>query len=223
MEILRCTNINKYYQSASGKEHVLKGVDFALEENKLLFIQGVSGSGKTTLLNILGLLDLDYAGDYVFCGENAKTCSVKQLEEQRNRDVAIIFQKYNLFPQFTVLENIMFPLMYRDIKLTPSIKASAEKILTDIGMLDYKEKQIHELSGGQQQRVAIGRSLLQAPKLLLADEPTANVDAQTEQIIMDLFATYKKTNTIVVVSHNSKYDTIADAKIEIVNGVITHG
>jgi len=215
MSLLKCENICKSYKAG---EPVLDDVSFEIARNELVSIQGVSGSGKTTLLNIIGLIDSAQSGKLYFDGHDIFAQSEQEKYKIRNRDVSIIFQKYNLFPQFNVLENIIMPVMYGGRMRLADVKDDARMLLKQLEMERFAESSINNLSGGQQQRVAIARALLLQPKLLLADEPTANVDKATEQIIMAIFQQYTKKGTVVVVSHNPVYRTISDKVFELTGG-----
>jgi ABC-type antimicrobial peptide transport system, ATPase component len=220
---LRCDNITKYYVADNKKEFVLNDVSLKLNDNEILFIQGVSGSGKTTLLNLIGLLDAPNIGEIYY--KNTKFSAITNSEKTRIRrnEIGIIFQKYNLFPQFNVLDNVIFPLYYQRTKVRKKIlEEEAKEILTRLDIIKFHNKNINQLSGGQQQRVAIARVLLQKPQILLADEPTANVDKATEKIIMDIFNDYKKSGSVVIVSHNPSYREISDKKIILVDGRIRY-
>jgi len=215
MALLTCQNIYKSYQPG---DDILHDVTCSINPHELVSIHGVSGSGKTTLLNILALIDMPQKGELYFVEQNILEKNEKEKYHIRNNDISIIFQKYNLFPQFNVLENVIMPLMYRGKEDPKALKARAHELLEQLEIAKFAHTSIHNLSGGQQQRVAIARALLLKPKLLLADEPTANVDKVTEQIIMDIFKEYTKEGTVIVVSHNPMYRDIADKTYELNTG-----
>ena len=206
--MLEVRRIKKKYSS---KEYVLENVEFSIEMGKCLFIRGVSGSGKTTLLNIIGLLDNPDEGEILFNNENILLQDDNYRNIYRNEKIGIVFQKYNLLLSLTVLENILIPVLYRKFSEKKSFEERAKKILKSLNMESFIHRKVMDLSGGQQQRVAIARVLLQDPTIILADEPTANVDVETEKLVLELLRNCKKQGKIVIiVSHNDIYKNIAD-------------
>lgn len=213
--IIQLKNIEKLFETP-----VLKNLSLEIHKNEIITIQGVSGSGKSSLLNIIGMIDFDYSGEYFFDGIPIQSLSSKEHSTYRNQKLSFIFQKYNLLPEFTVLENIVLPKIFNDFTNRKAIEREAEHILDSLQMLEFKNKKVNLLSGGQQQRVAIARTLIMQPEVLLADEPTANVDAETEKLILDLFIQYKEKGTVIIVSHNSVYKEIANTNYTLDKGVL---
>lgn len=210
--MLKIINLSKKYDGLSSP--LFSNLSFEINKGECLFIQGVSGVGKTTLLSILALLDVPDSGEIVYENLQIINSSEKIKNKYRNEKMGIIFQKYNLLSQFTVVENVMLPLLYKNIKDKKKIEYDAIEILNKLEMGDFKNRAINSLSGGQQQRVAIARVLLQNPDIILADEPSANVDKKTEELIMLQFEKHKKEGKIlIVVSHNNVYERIADYKM----------
>ena len=181
---------------------------------------GASGSGKSTLMNVIGCLDTPTSGKYILNGKDVSHMSDNQLAEIRNSEIGFIFQVFNLLPRSTALENVMLPLVYAGIKKAQR-KSMAEETLNDVGLADRMTHRPNELSGGQRQRVAIARALVNKPSLLLADEPTGNLDSKISEEIMRLFAEiHKKGNTLVMVTHEHDIAMHAHRIIHIKDGEI---
>jgi putative ABC transport system ATP-binding protein len=181
---------------------------------------GASGSGKSTLMNVIGCLDTPTSGKYVLNGKDVSHMSDNQLAEIRNSEIGFIFQVFNLLPRSTALENVMLPLVYAGIKKAQR-KSMAEETLNDVGLADRMTHRPNELSGGQRQRVAIARALVNKPSLLLADEPTGNLDSKISEEIMRLFAEiHRKGNTLVMVTHEHDIAMHAHRIIHIKDGEI---
>lgn len=209
--MLQLKNISKKYDS----DFVLEEVSMKLRHSDFLFIKGVSGVGKTTLLNLIGLLDQPTSGDVIFNEVNLTQASTKEKIQYKRNHIGIIFQKFNLLANFTVYENIMMSFLYKEYD-KQELKSQIETILEQLQMQEYQDKKVKNLSGGQQQRVAIARVLLQDPDIILADEPTANVDAKTEKLIIDIFKQKQaEGKLIIVVSHNDLYKNYANKQIEL--------
>ncbi|MGL4624483.1 MAG: ABC transporter ATP-binding protein [Culicoidibacterales bacterium] len=202
-----CQNINKQY----GEETiVLKALNLMVAKGECLFIRGVSGSGKTTLLNLMALLDEPSSGTITFEGQDLHALSANQQAQYLNEKVGIIFQKFNLLSQLTVIENVMLPRLYQGENYRET-EQLAQQILDELAIGHLSKRKPSQLSGGQQQRVAVARVLLQAPEVIMADEPSANVDEATENLIVAQLAKQKaEGKTLVIVSHNQIYETIAD-------------
>jgi len=202
-KIVVLENIQKTYQIGKVFYQVLKGIDLEVEEGDFLVIMGASGSGKTTLLNLIGLLDKPTSGKYFLDGEEVSHLDSKRLSYIRNRKIGFIFQAFHLVPWANALENVLLPLLYRPEGISKKDKERAVALLERLGLADRIYAKPTELSGGQQQRVAIARALITSPKLLLADEPTGNLDSASSKEVMNIF---KELNagglTIIMVTHD---------------------
>lgn len=185
--------------------HVFEGVNFELEEGELAAIMGVSGVGKTTLLNLLGILDKPTEGKIFLDGEDILSKNEREKAEIRNRKIGFVFQFYHLLPEFTVLENVSFPLLIRGVEKKKAQRKVYE-ILSEVSLEEKAPLRPSQLSGGEQQRVAIARALINEPKLLLADEPTGNLDWKTGKMILELIRDLHRTKGLssVIVTHNEK-------------------
>jgi putative ABC transport system ATP-binding protein len=219
-EIIRMEKINKFYRMGEESLHVLKDISFAVEKGDYITILGPSGSGKTTLMNILGCMDTFDSGTYQFEGIELNKYTNNQLSWVRNQKIGFIFQKYNLIPQYTAMQNIIMPLLIRGLTRNEAVK-KADEIISFVGLSDRVLHKPNELSGGQQQRVAIARALVTEPSLLLADEPTGSLDSVTGK---DILALFKKLNdngiTIIVISHDNKVAEQSKRVISIFDGKI---
>jgi putative ABC transport system ATP-binding protein len=193
--------IIKTYEIGTVEVRALRGINLDIKENEYIAIMGPSGSGKSTLMNILGCLDTPTSGAYEFAGEAVSQMNDNQLAEIRNREIGFVFQTFNLLPRATALHNVELPLIYNG---TPSSKRKkfAKEALEKVGLGDRVNHKPSELSGGQRQRVAIARALVNNPKIILADEPTGNLDTRTGEEIMEIFEDLHETgNTIILVTH----------------------
>lgn len=217
-EMIRMEKINKSYQMGEENLHVLKDISFAVEKGDYLTILGPSGSGKTTLMNILGCMDTSDSGVYQFEDIELNKCTNKELSWIRNQKIGFIFQKYNLIPQYTAMQNIIMPLLIRGMTRHEAVK-KADKIINLVGLSDRIMHKPNELSGGQQQRVAVARALITEPSLLLADEPTGSLDSATGKDILALFQRLNDNgHTIIVISHDSKVAQQSKRVISIFDG-----
>jgi putative ABC transport system ATP-binding protein len=197
--IIRLDGITKEYPMGAETVYALRGVDLAIRPNEFVAIMGPSGSGKSTLMNILGLLDVPTAGQYWLDGREVARLSQSDLARVRGRRIGFVFQTFELLPRQTALRNVELPLIYSG---TPDRRARAAESLRRVGLADRMDHRPNQMSGGQRQRVAIARALVQNPSLLLADEPTGNLDTQTGDEILELFAAlHREGQTIVVVTH----------------------
>jgi ABC-type lipoprotein export system ATPase subunit len=203
--LLKTTNLGKDYPLPKGVLRVFEGINFELLEGDLVAIMGVSGVGKTTFLNLLGALDRPTEGKILFDGDDLLYLRKKELAEIRNRKIGFVFQFYHLLPEFTALENVTFPLLIRVAERKEAEKKALD-ILKEVSLQEKAHIRPAQLSGGEQQRVAIARALVNDPKLLLADEPTGNMDWKTGQMILELIKELhrKKGLSSVVVTHNEK-------------------
>jgi putative ABC transport system ATP-binding protein len=196
---IRLEGITKQYPMAAETVHALRGVDLEIGGNELLAVMGPSGSGKSTLMNILGLLDVPTSGQYWLAGRDVARLSQSELARVRGREIGFVFQTFELLPRQSALSNVELPLTY---SATPNRRARAAEALQRVGLGDRMDHRPNQMSGGQRQRVAIARALVQGPSLLLADEPTGNLDSQTGDEILRLFVElHRQGQTIVVVTH----------------------
>ncbi len=219
-KIIHLESIVKNYKVGTQVVHALRTVSIDIMKGEYVAIMGASGSGKSTLMNIIGCLDTITTGKYVLNGNNVSSMSDDKLAEIRNSEIGFIFQVFNLLPRNTALENVMLPLVYAGIKKTER-KQIAEQTLTDVGLDDRMAHRPNELSGGQRQRVAIARALVNNPSLLLADEPTGNLDSKISEEIMKLFAEiHKKGNTLLVVTHEEDIAKHAHRIIRLKDGEV---
>lgn len=221
--IIQTHNLCKFYGLGETEVKALKGVSMAVEQGEFVAIMGSSGSGKSTLLNILGCLDRPTAGEYFLAGEDVSHLDKVQLAGVRNRKIGFVFQSFNLLPRTTALDNVLLPLVYqRPQKLTPAERQTkAMKALEAVGLKDRAHHHPNELSGGQKQRVAIARALVNDPALIIADEPTGNLDTQTSQEIMALLhALHGRGSTIVLVTHEADISAQTQRTIVLRDGLI---
>jgi putative ABC transport system ATP-binding protein len=218
--IIYLESIVKNYKVGTQIVRALRSVSLDIYKGEYVAIMGASGSGKSTLMNVIGCLDTPTSGKYILNGKDVSHMSDNQLAEIRNSEIGFIFQVFNLLPRSTALENVMLPLVYAGIKKAQR-KSMAEETLNDVGLADRMTHRPNELSGGQRQRVAIARALVNKPSLLLADEPTGNLDSKISEEIMRLFAEiHKKGNTLVMVTHEHDIAMHAHRIIHIKDGEI---
>jgi len=218
--VIHLEDIRKTYGSGAVKVEVLKGIDIDVYNNEYVALMGPSGSGKSTLMNILGCLDTATGGTYILNGQDVSTMSESEQANIRNKEIGFVFQSFNLMPRLTALENVTLPLIYAG-KKRKERKERAEHLLDEVGLADRMDHKPNQLSGGQIQRVAIARSLANNPSIILADEPTGNLDSTTSAEVMDLFASIQEQgNTIIMVTH--EHDIAARAKriIHLQDGII---
>jgi len=212
-------NITKTYKTGKIAYQVLKGIDLEVEEKEFLAIMGASGSGKTTLLNIIGLLDKPDSGIYIFDGQEVSKLNKNDLAYIRNRKIGFVFQAFHLVPWATALENVLMPLLYRGV-FKKEDEERALQLLTRLGLEKRINAKPSELSGGEQQRVAIARALITHPKLLLADEPTGNLDSKSSQEVMKIFKELNEEGlTIIMVTHDPEIAKFAQRIKIIKDGV----
>lgn len=219
--MIHLKNIRKTFSIGDQVVHAIKQLDLTVESGEYLAIMGTSGSGKSTLLNILGCLDSPSEGEYFIANDDITKLEDNLLSELRGKRIGFVFQSYNLLPQYSVLENIKLPLLYQsDIDEKKSHEKAIE-LASLVGLKDRLEHRPTELSGGQQQRVAIARSLINDPLIILADEPTGNLDSQTEQEILDLFDKLNQQGkTIIVVTHEPEVGNRAKRVVQMRDGLI---
>lgn len=193
--------LTKTYDMGSTKVHALRGVDVEISENDFVALMGASGSGKSTLMNLLGCLDTPTSGSYMLDDINVSTMTDSELAEVRNRKIGFVFQTFNLLPRLTALDNVALPLVYSGMSKADR-EVRAQEVLTQVGLGDRVDHKPNELSGGQRQRVAIARALVNNPSIILADEPTGNLDTKTSIEIMEIFEEiHRQGNTVILVTH----------------------
>lgn len=216
--MIELKNIVKKY----GKDvTALKGIDMSVKKGEFVSVIGKSGSGKSTLMNILGCLDTATEGDYYFCGENVCRLRESRIEEIRRERIGFIFQGFNLIPELNATENVMLPLKYKGIGKRERLKM-AEKALEAVGLAERMNHKPSEMSGGQQQRTAIARAIAGNPEIILADEPTGNLDTDSGNQIMGIIADLKRQGrTIILITHDNNIAHCADRTICISDGRIT--
>ncbi|MFH2068401.1 MAG: ABC transporter ATP-binding protein [Candidatus Omnitrophota bacterium] len=217
---IQLEEISRIYRMAAGEVAALAKINLTVEEGEYLAVMGPSGSGKTTLLNLLGCLDQPTGGRYYLGGEDVSALPDDQLSEIRNRKIGFIFQSYNLIPELTVLENIEIPLFYRNPRDPDGLKR-AVRLAEMVGLGNRLDHRPAQLSGGQQQRVAIARSLVNEPLIILADEPTGNLDSKTGQEILSVLnEMHSQGKTLVVITHDVSVAQHSSRTIQIVDGHI---
>lgn len=218
-ELVRMQGIKKSYE---GKHFVLNGVDLSLKAGEIVSITGASGCGKSTLLNIIGLLDSYSEGEYVLNGTPIQRKRLNMYHRQRSNDIGFIFQSYCLIESLSVTENILMPFMYNGKKLSREVYSDLDRLLIDLNIESLRHKKAALLSGGEKQRVAICRAMLKKPKLIIADEPTGNLDEVNAKLVTDAFERIAESGTgVLVVTHN-RYLSLKTAKTYRLNeGVLT--
>ena len=218
--IITVDNVNKTYKNGSLELQVLKNISFKVDKGEFLAIMGSSGSGKSTMMNILGCLDNQYEGKYILYGIDISKSTENELSEIRNKKIGFIFQSFNLLPRLTALENVELPLIYSSVPKEERHKR-ANELLEMVGLKERTHHRPNELSGGQRQRVAIARALANNPSIILADEPTGNLDSKSEAEIIEILQKLNKMGkTIVIVTHEPSIGEIAERKIIFKDGEI---
>ncbi|MDF2537308.1 MAG: transporter related [Herbinix sp.] len=220
-KILELNNVNKIYGTEI-KNQVLYDINLSFEEGSFNSIIGQSGSGKSTLLNIIGTLDKATSGDVLIEGKDIKCMSANQLADYRNRTIGFVFQFHYLLPEFTVLENVLMPYRIQNGKVTRDMIRKAEETLKLVGLDKVKDNLATKISGGQQQRTAIARALINNPKMILADEPTGNLDSDSTETIYDLLRNINEEykTTFIIITHDKRIAEKADRIVEIKDGRI---
>ncbi len=218
--VIEIEGVTRLYKMGEEIVHALRGVNVKVHRNEYLAIMGPSGSGKSTLMNMLGCLDTPTSGKYFFSGKNVSEMDDNELADIRNREIGFVFQTFNLLPRSTSLANVELPLIYAGIGLGER-RARAEQALHNVGLGERMGHKPNELSGGQRQRVAIARALVNSPSIILADEPTGNLDSRTGEEIMRLFEDlYAQGNTIIVVTHEEDIARHARRIVRLRDGLI---
>ncbi|MBQ7222384.1 MAG: ABC transporter ATP-binding protein [Bacteroidales bacterium] len=219
-EVIDLKGVGKYYRVGNQEVKALDGVDLSISENEYVAIMGPSGSGKSTLMNILGCMDVPSVGNYRLKGEDIGLMDEDELAGVRNKEIGFVFQSFNLLPRYDALENVELPLVYGGVPRKKR-KELAESMLEAVGLADRIHHRPNELSGGQRQRVALARALINNPSILLADEPTGNLDTKTSKDIMSLFEDiHNQGNTIILVTHEEDIAQYAHRIIRLRDGRI---
>ena len=219
-EIIRLENIVKNYFVGTQTIRALRGIDLTIFRNEYVAIMGASGSGKSTLMNILGCLDVATSGTYILNNQNVSNLNENELAEIRNKEIGFVFQTFNLLAKYSALENVSLPLVYAG-KSKNDREKTATQVLESVGLKDRMTHKPNELSGGQRQRVAIARAMVNKPSIILADEPTGNLDSETSVEIMRLFdKIHRLGNTIILVTHEPDIALYAQRVVRLKDGKI---
>lgn len=220
--MIEMRNICKAYRMGDNTVHALRGVDLSIAEHAFVSIIGSSGSGKSTLMNIIGCLDIADEGVYRLDGQEIDDYTEDELSSIRNRKIGFVFQQFHLLPRMTAQENVELPLVYQNMRAAKRHRL-AEEVLERVGLSDRMDHRPYELSGGQQQRVAVARALVTGPSLILADEPTGNLDSETSDEIMSIFdALHSAGHSIVLITHDPEVAARAPRSVRIHDGRV-HG
>jgi putative ABC transport system ATP-binding protein len=218
--LIEIKDLSKVYVMGAEELYALKNVNIDIQKNEYLAIMGPSGSGKSTLMNIIGCLDSPTSGIYKLNGKNVNEMEDDELAEIRNREIGFVFQTFNLLPRIDALHNVELPLVYSGMPRSERIEI-AETALYNVGLADRMKHKPNELSGGQRQRVAVARALVNNPSIILADEPTGNLDTKTGDEIMELFEQlWQKGNTIIIVTHEEEIALHANRIIKLRDGLV---
>lgn len=218
--IIHLENIRKSYYLGKNELQVLKGISLDIARNEYVALMGPSGSGKSTLMNLLGCLDTPSGGKYILNGKDVSRMPENDLAEVRNKEIGFVFQQFNLLPRLTAAENVALPLVYSGVGKKERTERAME-VLTRVKLEDRMHHKPNELSGGQAQRVAIARALINNPSIILADEPTGNLDSKTSYEIMEILgAIHADGNTVIIVTHEEDISTYAHRIIRLRDGVV---
>ncbi|WP_310381513.1 ABC transporter ATP-binding protein [Flavobacterium sp.] len=218
--LIKITNIKRDFVLGNEIVYVLKGIDLEINKGEYVALMGPSGSGKSTLMNLLGCLDTPTSGSYILNNKDVSKMKDDELAEIRNKEIGFVFQTFNLLPRTTALDNVALPMIYAGFSKSER-KIRATEVLTQVGLNDRMDHQPNQLSGGQRQRVAIARAMVNNPSIILADEPTGNLDSKTSLEIMKLFGEiHKNGNTVIVVTHEEEIAAYAHRIIRLRDGII---
>ena len=216
--LLQARDLRKTYHVGDQVVHALDRLDLDIHANEYVALMGPSGSGKSTLMNMLGCLDSPTSGSYVLNGQDVSRLEDDALADIRNREIGFVFQTFNLLPRYTAQENVALPMIYAGIGKADRMKR-AEEVLAQVGLADRMDHRPNELSGGQRQRVAVARALVMRPSIILADEPTGNLDTATSLEVMELFADIQKAgNTVILVTHEEDIAACAERTVRLRDG-----
>ena len=218
--LIKITNIKRDFVLGNEIVYVLKGIDLQINKGEYVALMGPSGSGKSTLMNLLGCLDTPTSGTYILNGKDVSQMKDDELAEIRNKEIGFVFQTFNLLPRTTALDNVALPMIYAGFSKSERNKRATE-VLEQVNLSDRMDHQPNQLSGGQRQRVAIARALVNKPSIILADEPTGNLDSKTSVEIMKLFGDiHSKGNTVILVTHEEEIAAYANRVIRLRDGLI---
>lgn len=218
--VIKIRNITRDFPLGNEVVKVLKGIDLDIERGEYVALMGPSGSGKSTLMNLLGCLDTPTSGTYELNGRDVSNMTDDELAEIRNKEIGFVFQTFNLLPRTTALENVALPMIYAGASKSERTQR-AKQVLADVGLADRMDHKPNQLSGGQRQRVAVGRALVNHPSIILADEPTGNLDSKTSEEIMKLFSDiHKAGNTVILVTHEEDIAENAHRIIRLRDGIV---
>jgi putative ABC transport system ATP-binding protein len=219
-EVIRIENLTRFYTIGEETVRALNGINLSIQKNEYVALMGPSGSGKSTLMNIIGCLDTPTSGEYFLNGPNVAQLSDSELAAIRNKEIGFVFQTFNLLPRLTALQNVALPLVYAGIPEAERLK-KAKEVLEQVGLGDRIKHRPNELSGGQRQRVAVARALVNHPSIILADEPTGNLDTKTSEEIMQLLdIIHQAGNTIVLVTHEEDIALRAKRVVRMRDGIV---
>ena len=218
--LIKITNIKRDFVLGNEIVYVLKGIDLEINKGEYVALMGPSGSGKSTLMNLLGCLDTPTSGNYILNGKDVSQMKDDELAEIRNKEIGFVFQTFNLLPRTTALDNVALPMIYAGFSKSDRNKRATE-VLEQVNLADRMDHQPNQLSGGQRQRVAIARALVNKPSIILADEPTGNLDSKTSLEIMKLFDDiHANGNTVILVTHEEEIAAYANRIIRLRDGMI---
>ena len=218
--LIKITNIKRDFPLGNEIVYVLKGIDLEINKGEYVALMGPSGSGKSTLMNILGCLDTPTSGTYILNGKHVSEMQDDELAGIRNKEIGFVFQTFNLMPRTTALDNVALPMVYAGHSKSERVERATE-VLTQVGLQDRMDHKPNQLSGGQRQRVAVARALVNKPSIILADEPTGNLDSKTSVEIMNLFnEIHANGNTVILVTHEEDIAAYAHRIIRLRDGVI---